>query len=690
VFDRFCAECHQSGRLKASQAGGGLRTILDLEDLAKTEAYVRSGKPDGSPLLMLMQMRMAPHDADTAGRDLELTALDLAAVRDWIQGLPPPAGCAARSPVSHDEIGAAVLAHLEAAGPRAVHLRYLSLAHLHNACATAAALKAARDAVTLAVNALSWAPKPIRPPAIGPSDTILVIDLEAFGWSSDPWERLARQNPYGAAALGNPVLEGLAASAQPILRADWFVAATLGGPTYADWLGLPDQLPDLFTRLKIGTGPDGTKRWGVRTSTVTRGARLIQRHPMADRAAWSTTEYAATPGRSDPFEGAAAAAARPAPRGDAQLALFQLPNAFSAFFIANGEGARIPDLPASILRNEVHPRRLITPGAACLGCHTQGPRGATDELRARVQADGAVAKDIRDRALSILPTSEEAQRLVTLDQARTREAMAGVGLDGTTSLTDTLHRYRRAVTLEELAAELGLSPMTLRLRASQASEGPLADTLQRLLHGPVPRRVVEAQFSALATTVRAEASATPPEPPPAVDEGFTLVLRTGPDRYRVGDLFTVTARVTQPCFLTLINIDRNGRGTVIFPNDFEPNNQVQPGRELRVPPPQAAYQFRLADPGRETVVGVCQAASRIPPGIRHDFERQRFTELGDYRAFLARTFAGPAPERTSQQKAVEAQKQRANRRAGQPDGPAPPLPKGEAQARAAVTIDILP
>ena len=96
-----------------------------------------------------------------------------------------------------------------------------------------------------------------------------------------------------------------------------------------------------------------------------------------------------------------------------------------------------------------------------------------------------------------------------------------------------------------------------------------------------------------------------------------------------------------------VGVDRNGRGTVVYPNDFDQNNLLEAGKELRVPAEGAPYQFRLREPGKETVVGICLGGPKPPFGIKHDFERQRFTELGDYRAFLIRAATADAQDRNS-------------------------------------------
>lgn len=129
--------------------------------------------------------------------------------------------------------------------------------------------------------------------------------------------------------------------------------------------------------------------------------------------------------------------------------------------------------------------------------------------------------------------------------------------------------------------------------------------------------------------------------------GDELMLAAGKETYARGDAFTVTVRTRSDCSLTLISIDAKGRGTVLFPNDFEPAHRLAAGEEFKVPRADSGYRLRLNEQGSERLVALCNTAtSGVVDGIRHDFERQRFTELGDYRAFLARALGPQAEPRT--------------------------------------------
>jgi hypothetical protein len=135
-----------------------------------------------------------------------------------------------------------------------------------------------------------------------------------------------------------------------------------------------------------------------------------------------------------------------------------------------------------------------------------------------------------------------------------------------------------------------------------------------------------------------------------------LALWSDRETYAVGDVPSYHARSSEDCYLTLINVDPDRSAVVLFPNEFEPDNRLEAGRELKLPKPDSPYRFRLAKAGRETLIGICTQSPRPPPGISHDFGRLRFTMLGDWDTFLAglangRAETGASPADASQKRA---------------------------------------
>ena len=83
-------------------------------------------------------------------------------------------------------------------------------------------------------------------------------------------------------------------------------------------------------------------------------------------------------------------------------------------------------------------------------------------------------------------------------------------------------------------------------------------------------------------------------------------------------------------------MEAGGDGTVIFPNKFQQDNFLPANKEVKFPGDDAPFQFRLKDPGTETVIAICNATGAGADGIEHDFRTRQFTPLGNYREFLTR------------------------------------------------------
>ena len=698
VFDQACASCHQAGRLKTlKQPAGSLGNILDLEALARNPAWVIAGNADASPLYTAIQSRAMP--VETPGEAVaEITATELGSVRDWIEQLPTVDRCADRARVTAQAVAATVAAAvkpLDAA--RALTTRFVSLAPLHNACATAAEMQAAAQAVALLVNMLSLGLEPVRLTAAGPGGAVLQFDLGAIGWDAERWDRLVIRSPAAPFTVFDAATRAATGTALPLVHGDWLVDAASRAPLYYDLLGLPETLPALMASLKIDPAEakrGAVARIGLRSSAVARGNRLIERRVFGNGAAWSSLEFAPTAGRPDMFElmvaaansgggsGGAGAAARLQISPDVRLLHFDLPNGFPAYFMANASGARINEAPHSVLKDDSHPSARFAAAQSCIGCHAASPvtlaRGRSDDLKARLIADTALAKEARERLLATHVEPAELQRQMDEDSARYRRAAAAAGIDpdarieGLDPLSWLIARYRRAVDVHAFADLADLEPKAL-FELGKTGSAVASDVIGRAALGTIARADVEAVLAEIAARRGLSGlgpRAVPVSARPRPDSSaLQLVLKAERAAFQPGDLLVLTARASAPCYLTVLSLNTKGRGTVLYPNEFEPTNVIEADREVRVPAENAGYQFRLRDKGQETLIGICSTTSKTVDSIAHDFEKQRFTELGDYRAFLNRSWGN----RDGETKPARART---------------PAARGEVQARAAFRITI--
>lgn len=243
--------------------------------------------------------------------------------------------------------------------------------------------------------------------------------------------------------------------------------------------------------------------------------------------------------------------------------------------------------------------------------------------------------------------------------------------------------YRRTVTVQRAAAELAIPPAALRetLLGLGGAQKPLA---LRLAATGLPRREWSTLKAALAgRTAPGAGAAAGPE---LEDARLTLALWTDATGYKAGDLLTVHVRPSADCNLTLVAIESDGLATVLFPNDTVLDNRVTGGSEVQVPPAGAPFQLRLDKPGRQGIVGICHASAKRPEGIGHDFERQRFTVLGDWRTFLATT-----AEREAAYQKTQDDLRKFRTGAGKAETLGEQLPVGtEDEARAGLSFEVRP
>jgi hypothetical protein len=708
VFDGYCSRCHQDGKLNSASPAAAFGNILRLEEIARVPNLVRPGLPDGSRLYTIFLTREPPHDAlQEASRGGEPTVPEIEAVRDWIKGLAPnKSGCGNRKPISPDQARNSierVLARLPDDVAR--RMRFVSLTHLYNACASPAEMVIYQQAVIKLLNSLSWSFTPLSLEGVDDSQTILKVDLSLIGWNAATWDRLTSLYPYAdleKSTAGMRVGE-LVGTAVPVLRGDWLVFAGAQPPLYYELLGMPDRQASLLKSFRIDVDAniaDGrVKRVVMPSSAVAHNGRLIERQAFGNGAYWTIYEDLQNWRHADAFDNLAS----PTPesvKAKASLSIFSLPNGLNGFFIANADGERLNDVAPAIVRHPNQSTMRTTAGISCWACHGDGLRKTLNDQQVHLQSAQMIGKELHDRLLALYPSSEEFDKLQREDNNRLARAMTAAGLDATLALdgVDPIvalsARYERPIDLVQAAAELGLDTNAAPAQLAQI-DGEQRLLARRLVQEIAPRRQFELGFAVLAAKLKGE-----PPPEPEIAPGWfgvatrsaarpsdiDLEITTDHAAYGSGDLVSVSVRSNVECYLTLINIDRIGRGTVIFPNQFEQNNMLLAGKELKVPGEQAPYQFRTRDAGSETVVGICNSGVRTADGIAHDFEKQRFTELGDYSAFLSRALK--LKERRQPVRPGEVRPSRAQRGHERADNLAEYRLKPDAQARTAIQIKV--
>lgn len=689
VFDANCAQCHQAGKLTTPAPAAALANILDLRSLAREPHLIRRGEPDASYLYQVLLDRHRPLDlgADAKWPDAD----DIARVRTWIAELPAKAApCEASQIITDDDVAAAIDGASLAAGETAAReMRFISLAHLANACATPVELDAFREAVSKVLNSLSWGARPVAPVVVDSAKTILAFRLSDIGWVDEHWAALARAEPKAIALDLTAKLKAAGTNPRPI-RADWFAAAAVRPPFYAELLGLPPTLDETARLLGINRNRDTTDgrgmRAGLRSSAITRGPRVIERHAADNRRMWLAHDFGDASGERDIFErplgGVRGAPEKAQYRDDGQRLIFSLPNGFFAFALFEPDGHRIDQLPQRLEMDLARAPAPTIGAQSCLSCHTAGLKPFSEAMRNHAISDKFTGtRELKDQTLALYDPQSEWVRVLDEDGYRFRRAMIQAGIDpdlnvhGLEPIAALAHRYTRNLDLAAVAAEAGLTTAALNAKLDDVviTDRSLVHRLrQGLLSRADANRLLAALDGTASTETAAAATGT-------ASPAIALGLWTDRTIYKPGDLMTVYAQPSAPCYLTLISVTASGKATVLFPSEFDPDNLVKPDAPFSLPGEKAHYQFRLKDPGTETIIGRCQTVAKLPAGVEPDYERQRFTVLGNYENFL-RTSYGLDTD-VARQRAAAA-------RAAKSILPVPKDPKPEATARAAVSITI--
>ncbi len=272
---------------------------------------------------------------------------------------------------------------------------------------------------------------------------------------------------------------------------------------------------------------------------------------------------------------------------------------------------------------------------------------------------------MHETALQLSGIDSEMQLLQDGDNERYRNALRAAGIDpelkvnGEEIISALARRYRLSVDLAGAAIELGLERETFEAALAKAA-GPAGALARRIQHGRLQRPEVERLLGYLKGVEQSgDTSSTKAAANESASKAISLNVWIDKVRPAAGDLIAVNAEADKDCFLTLINVDAAGKATVLFPNDFEPDNLISAGKTHRVPGTSAPYQLRIKEERRETLVAQCSTSPAPPTGIEHDFGRQRFTVLGNWENFMRDSTITDADLRRNPNKAERARAARA-------------------------------
>jgi len=614
-----CATCHGATSASRSPPEIGPGAVGDI---ASDPSLVDPGNPDGSPLYASVLLKQGAHEGLTSAASGGLTADDVAALRGWIEGLPhrKTVDTCKNSPLALEAVQLAAARALDrASAPARKSTRFVTLGSVAAMCATGHSLDEWRAAFVLALNGVSRSPMLVQPRAVDERNMVFAIELGDLGWSSDDWSVLAGNMP--AAGGGEPAVAAYIAeqtgAAVAIVPAELLAAKLLDPEIYRRLTGVPDSLPLLLSNMRIDTGGGlaaGGKRHLVEKSQVLGRPRVVERHDHPRGPAWLAYTLGTTEAAKTLAESPAAYVGDGGVEAESTFGILPLRNGLPLFMTTDRAG---------IVQ---HRGKVAAPGypsagsLACAACHAFGPAhspgvtSAPDPFGTAVDSDSDLLR----------------KRLAGL--AGQNRARATTGLVMVLDLARLAHRR---LDLTAAAAIAGMSPAQLDAKLMTIEDGGLI-LRQQLQQGRLERGQLEQILPRLRGAKTDEGAAVASYR----DSAHVLVAVPDKKRYRTGDLMSLSVQSTHPCHLTVINVSKSGKATVLLPNDYDPSQLLEPRRTMQFPGNSTSYQFRLAEPGIERIVALCNERASTADGFGHDFERLKFTELGPFDEVLRKLWNG--------------------------------------------------
>ena len=668
VLDKSCARCHQDGKLVSRQKPAkSFGNILQLDQIAANPSLVQPGNPEGSELIQQIANKDMPYDYFQEG-DISKSSPsedDLNALRAWISSLKVQ--CDAKLVSLNDMIEKMADDLGKLPEYRREGTRYVTLTNVVATCTSDKDMEVYRQASVKLLNSLSKYSDVLKLETVDPEKTILRINLTDLGWDAETWERLVSYYPYAVRPINGQydTLSNATHTKVPFIRGDWFAFTASRDPVYSDILDLPDTFQALERVLGVDTSANiagsKIKRAGVQRSGVSKNNRLVERHQMATGAFWTSYDFASNNGKSNLFENPLGPGGEYGFEADGGETIFSLPNGFQGYYLSTGLGKKLSKGPTSIVQDLSSRDLAVTNAISCMGCHNQGIRNVTDEVGLSAGANKSFPLEVREKVKALYPPPSDMDGVIAADRKRFTDAMLRAGLDpnldlnGVEMINALSARYEWDVNLQEAAAEFGVTPEEMK-DGMIASGGMGKSIALRLEQGMIPRdqfetiysevveRVIDAEHIRVQQATGVAELQTYIAPVEANGEvsrkntsegvaALRLSLYANKSVYMINDKPVFTARSDRECYLNIINIDGKGDATVIFPNKFQQDNRITADQDFVFPSADASFDFKFSEPGKETVVAVCDTTGEAID-IAHAYDDNAFTPLGDTKTAL--------------------------------------------------------
>ena len=496
VFENNCFRCH--GHL------GDFKESLLIEEY---DSLIQSGnvvgnQPDASELYKRLLGPTENGGQMPPPNQPPLTDEAIEIIRVWIANGAPDWNVADinENSITPKRILETIQDHIETLPiPNRAFARYFSTTHLYNAGLPTERLQSHYLALSKLVNSLSWGADIVNPQPINPEQTLFYIDLRNYEWdTNDAWTQIEKHYPYNIAYEGadQTDLRDLFLNLQsemdckvPYVHVDWFIGKAAEPPLYNEILALPDTDTALETLLGVDVvsnlkNDPGVRVWraGITNSGVSENNRVVERHKSLYGAYWKSYDFAGSVGRQNIFVYPLSF------NHDGGEVVFNLPNGLQAYHLFDEKGKRLDKAPVEIVSNPAASDPAVYNGISCIGCHTDGMKPFTDEVRPVIQAaqdtiydkDYALQLYVEQAVMDIL-LEQDTEKFIT---ALTKTGNSSGGIEPISRFHETYNSYLDAA---HAAAAVGL-PKNVFLSKIQESTDLQSFGLQVLVEGGVVKR----------------------------------------------------------------------------------------------------------------------------------------------------------------------------------------------------------
>jgi len=405
ILEQNCAKCHQGTK------SGDMDYILNLKQLVLNDKVVPGIKEDSQLYVRMQQQSMPP----AFERTQRPTFGQIDQVGQFIDELDPglydsDTTCKTVPFLSQDEQIALMASDIQRLDSTdQPFTRYMTITYSSNAGACEGErkeLERQRFALFKSINSVSTNPVVGNPKPIDEGETIYRIDIRDYNWDrqidlkddgtvlfDDAWDAIvagvgAFAVPFTGDQADDLVLDS--GTAVPFIPVNAFVQASEFGDLYYSLIGAKANLFD-FERdvLKVDTkaeiADDNLLRGGFSNSGVSKQERVLNRFDQGTAggyAYWISFDFDGGSGAG--VENLANESIYQNPidfKFTGGEAIFNLPNGFQGYYVANAAGKRLDEAPVGIVIDPAQNNGTVTNGASCHSCHNAGMITFTDTVR---------------------------------------------------------------------------------------------------------------------------------------------------------------------------------------------------------------------------------------------------------------------------------------------------------------------